>query len=99
MLVDYDANSTKIAVNIGQVFKLKTVKHKKQTSSVTCISEKNNGTSKTRRINGTSKNKEKVTYGEIRERIITISAIDNADHDPFSTIDLEYNTLDFYNLQ
>ena len=28
MLVDYDANSTKIAVNIGQVFKLKTVKHK-----------------------------------------------------------------------
>ena len=62
MLEDYDANSTKIAVNIGQ---LKTVKHKKQTSSVTCNSEKNNGTSKTRRVNGTSKNKEKVTYGEI----------------------------------
>ena len=93
MLEDYDANSTKIAVNIGQVFKLKTVQHKKQTSSVTCISEKNNGTSKTRRVNGTSKNKEKVTYGEISSSRIKKYIVFNSVGNPSQCYETTLSTV------
>ena len=41
MLDDYNANAKNVTVNIAQLIKFNTVKHKRQASSVTCHSKKN----------------------------------------------------------